>query len=578
MPIRILDHEMVSRIAAGEVIERPASVVKELVENSLDAGSTQISVETSGGGIGMIRVTDNGIGIPAGELELAFQRHATSKVNNPSDLESIGSLGFRGEALPSIAAVSRIEVVSCAEGETAGSYLTMKEGITEDTGSRGRSQGTTLTVRDLLRNVPARLKFLKSTSTENSHIANVVSQYALAYPGVKFTLTVDGRTSVRTPGTGSLSEAVLEIYGAETARGMLPVEGDGGAWKTDSTQFQVKVDGIVGSPSIIRANRNYMSFFVNRRWISSRTLSYAVEEAYHGMLMQGRHPVSVINITIPPGDVDVNIHPTKTEVKFRDDRPVFSAVQKAVRQAILQQAPVPVIEEVSPEYNRPSRQETSLFTSPTPSVHHSHSHTTPTPLSDEQFTPSKSLPALRPVGQVSGTYIIAEGPDGLYIIDQHAAHERILFEKIREQSTLRKVEIQGLLEPATFEVSPGQDEVLKTCYQELSEFGFAIEPFGDRSYLVRSVPAMLNGKNWPATLRELLDTVGAEKSNDWREQLGITFACHGAIKAGQVLTDEEMRELLRQLEQTSAPNTCPHGRPTIIRLTNAQLEREFRRT
>ena len=578
MPIRILDHEMVSRIAAGEVIERPASVVKELVENSLDAGSTQISVETSGGGIGMIRVTDNGIGIPAGELELAFQRHATSKVNNPSDLESIGSLGFRGEALPSIAAVSRIEVVSCAEGETAGSYLTMKEGITEDTGSRGRSQGTTLTVRDLLRNVPARLKFLKSTSTENSHIANVVSQYALAYPGVKFTLTVDGRTSVRTPGTGSLSEAVLEIYGAETARGMLPVEGEGGAWKTDSTQFQVKVDGIVGSPSISRANRNYMSFFVNRRWISSRTLSYAVEEAYHGMLMQGRHPVSVINITIPPGDVDVNIHPTKTEVKFRDDRPVFSAVQKAVRQAILQQAPVPVIEEVSPEYNRPSRQETSLFTSPTPSVHHSHSHTTPTPLSDEQFTPLKSLPALRPVGQVSGTYIIAEGPDGLYIIDQHAAHERILFEKIREQSTLRKVEIQGLLEPATFEVSPGQDEVLKTCYQELSEFGFAIEPFGDRSYLVRSVPAMLNGKNWPATLREPLDTVGAEKSNDWREQLGITFACHGAIKAGQVLTDEEMRELLRQLEQTSAPNTCPHGRPTIIRLTNAQLEREFRRT
>ena len=578
MPIRILDHEMISRIAAGEVIERPASVVKELVENSLDAGSTQISVESSGGGIGMIRVTDNGIGIPAGELELAFQRHATSKVNNPSDLESIGSLGFRGEALPSIAAVSRIEVVSCAEGETAGSYLTMKEGITEDTGSRGRSQGTTLTVRDLLRNVPARLNFLKSTSTENSHIANVVSQYALAYPGVKFTLAVDGRTSVRTPGTGSLSEAVLEIYGAETARGMLPVEGEGVPWKTDSTQSQIKVDGIVGSPNISRANRNYMSFFVNRRWISSRTLSYAVEEAYHGMLMQGRHPVSVINITIPPGDVDVNIHPTKTEVKFRDDRPVFSAVQKAVRQAILRQAPVPVIEEVSPEYNRPSRQETSLFTSTTPSVHHSHSHTTPTPLSDEQFTPLKSLPALRPVGQVSGTYIIAEGPDGLYIIDQHAAHERILFEKMREQSTLRKVEIQGLLEPATFEVSPGQDEVLKTCYADLSEFGFAIEPFGDRSYLVRSVPAMLNGKNWPATLRELLDTVGAEKSNDWREQLGITFACHGAIKAGQVLTDEEMRELLRQLEQTSAPNTCPHGRPTIIRLTNAQLEREFRRT
>ncbi|MBN2073985.1 MAG: DNA mismatch repair endonuclease MutL [Dehalococcoidales bacterium] len=578
MPIRILDHEMISRIAAGEVIERPASVVKELVENSLDAGSTQISVESSGGGIGMIRVTDNGIGIPSGELELAFQRHATSKVTNPSDLESIGSLGFRGEALPSIAAVSRIEVVTCAEGETAGSYLTMKEGITEESGSRGRSQGTTITIRDLLRNVPARLKFLKSTSTENSHIANVVSQYALAYPGVKFSLTVDGRTNVRTPGTGNLSEAILEIYGAETARGMIPVEGAGETWKTDSTQSQVRVDGMVGSPNINRANRNYMSFFVNRRWINSRTLSYAVEEAYHGMLMQGRHPVSVITITVSPGDVDVNIHPTKTEVKFKDDRPVFSAVQKAVRQAILQQSPVPVIEEVSPEYKRSSRQKPSLFTSLSSSVHHTRSQTTPAPLSDEQFTPSKLLPALRPVGQVSGTYIIAEGPDGLYIIDQHAAHERILFEKISEQSILRNVEVQGLLEPVTFEVSPGQDEVLKTCYADLSEFGFSIEPFGDRSYLVRSVPAMLNGKDWSATLRELLDTVGAGKGSDWREQLGISFACHGAIKAGQVLTDEEMRELLRQLEQTSAPNTCPHGRPTIIRLTNAQLEREFRRT
>jgi len=578
MPIRILDHEMVSRIAAGEVIERPASVVKELVENSLDAGSSQISIETSGGGIGMIRVTDNGIGIPAGELELAFQRHATSKVNNPADLEAIGSLGFRGEALPSIAAVSRVEIISCAEAETSGSYLTMKEGITEETGSRGRSQGTTITVRDLLRNVPARLKFLKSTSTENSHIANLVSQYALAYPGVKFTLTVDGRTNVRTPGTGSLSDAILEIYGAETARGMLPVSGGEEAWKTDPAQSQVRVDGMVGSPNINRANRNYMSFFVNRRWINSRVLSYAVEEAYHGMLMQGRHPVSVINITVLPGEVDVNIHPTKTEVKFRDDRPVFSAVQKAVRQAILQQSPVPVIEEVSPEYQGPSRQESSLFTTPSQVVHHARSQTTPAPLSDEQFTPLQSLPALRLVGQVSGTYIIAEGPEGLYIIDQHAAHERILFERIREQSTLRKVEIQGLLEPATFEVSPGQEEVLKTCYSELSEFGFAIEPFGDRSYLVRSVPVMLNGKDWSATLRELLDSIGVEEGSDWREQLGISFACHGAIKAGQVLTDEEMRELLRQLEQTSAPNTCPHGRPTIIRLTTAQLEREFRRT
>ena len=578
MPIKILDHEMVSRIAAGEVIERPASVVKELVENSLDAGSTQISIDTSGGGIGMIRVTDNGTGIPGDELELAFQRHATSKVNSPSDLEAISSLGFRGEALPSIAAVSQIEIISCTGDEMTGSYLTMKEGVTDETGSRGRSPGTTITVRNLLRNVPARLKFLKSTATENSHITNVVSQYALAHPEVKFTLTVDGRTNLRTPGTGTLSDTVLEIYGVETARGMLPVHGQVEAWKTDPAQSQVRVNGMVGSPTVSRSNRNYMSFFVNRRWINSRILSYAVEEAYHGMLMQGRHPVSVINITIPSGDVDVNIHPTKTEVKFKDDRPIFSAVQKAVREAILQQSPVPVIEEVSPGYNQPSRREASLFTSPLPPIHHAHNRASSLPLTDEQFTPSQSLPALRLVGQVSGTYIIAEGPEGLYIIDQHAAHERILFEKIYEESSLRKVEIQGLLEPVTFEVSPAQDEVLKTCHEDLSEFGFTIEPFGDRSCLIRSIPAMLNGKDWSATLRELLDSVGAEKEINWREQLGISFACHGAIKAGQVLTAEEMRELLRQLEKTHAPNTCPHGRPTIIRLTNTQLEREFRRT
>ncbi len=578
MPIRVLDHEMVSRIAAGEVIERPASVVKELVENSLDAGSTQISVETSGGGIGMIRVTDNGTGIPSDELELAFQRHATSKVSSPVDLESIGSLGFRGEALPSIAAVSKIEVVTCAEGETTGSFLLLNEGNTVDSGSRGRSQGTTITIRDLLRNVPARLKFLKSTSTENSHIANVVTQYALACPGVKFSLTVDSRNTLRTPGTGGLSDTVLEIYGAETARSMCKL-GDGeDGWKSDSAQSPVRVDGMVGSPSISRANRNYMSFFVNRRWINSRVLSYAVEEAYHGMLMQGRHPISVINITVPPGDVDVNIHPTKTEVKFRDDRPVFSAVQKAVRQAVLEQSPVPAIEEVSPDYGGKPSREQSLFSSPPQPVHHGTGQSATVPLSGERFTPSQSLPALRLVGQVAGTYIIGEGPEGLYIIDQHAAHERILFEQIRKQSRLHQVEVQGLLEPATLEVSPGQDEVLKTCYSELSEFGFTIEPFGDRSYLVRAVPVMLNGKDWSATLRELLDSTEAGKGADWREELAISFACHGAIKAGQVLTDEEMRELLRQLEQTAAPNTCPHGRPTIIRLSTSQLEKEFRRT
>ena len=577
MGIRVLDREMVARIAAGEVVERPASVVKELVENSLDAGAGRISVETSGGGVGMIRVTDDGSGIPAGELETAFQRHATSKIGTPEDLEAISTLGFRGEALPSIAAVSRIEVVTCTGDEAAGSYLALKEGNPVESGSRGRARGTTVTVRDLLRSVPARLKFLKSSSTENSHIAAVISQYALAYPEIGFTLTVEGRTTIRTPGTGRLSDAVTEIYGAETAGNMIDLGGNESGWSGGGTGPAVRVGGMAGSPGISRASRNYLSFFVNRRWITSRTLSYAVEEAYHGMLMQGRHPVAVIYITVPPGEVDVNIHPTKTEVRFRDERPVFSAVQKAVRRAVLEGAPVPSVEEITAAYSGADATAQTLFQPSRPAKAQPVSHPSRPLDTGEQFTPLQSLPALRLVGQVAGTYIIAEGPEGIYIIDQHAAHERILFEQIREQRLASRVDIQGMLEPVTLEVSPGQDEVLRDRYTDLAEFGFSLEPFGERSYLVRAVPVLLHEKDWQAVLRELLDSLAAEKSGDWRETVAISFSCHGAIKAGQSLSEDEMRELLRQLEKTAAPNTCPHGRPTIIRLGTGQLEREFRR-
>jgi DNA mismatch repair protein MutL len=574
MPIRVLEPEVVSRIAAGEVVERPASVVKELVENSLDAASSQISVEAKGGGVSLIRVTDNGVGIPAKELELAFQRYATSKINDLDDLTSISSLGFRGEALPSIAAVSQVDIVSCTAGEPTGNFISLKEGNIVNRGSRGRSQGTTVTVQNLLRNVPARLKFLKSPTTENSHIANMVSQYALAFPEVKFTLLIDGRTILRTSGNGKLMDSIIEVYGLEVARNMLELDSEDGGWEGDSSFSSLVVRGMVGSPGVNRANRNYLSFFVNRRWISNRLLSWAVEEAYHGLLMQGRHPVAVINISLPVEEVDVNVHPTKAEVKFQNERLVFGAVQKAVRRALIELAPVPGIEEVAVAYGAPAAPAQPLWTPPA-------ADRSPAELRSEratQPTPSLSLPALRLLGQLSGSYIIAEGPEGLYIIDQHAAHERILFEKIQQQSLQREVEVQGLLEPATLEVTPRQDEILKTHYEGLAEFGFSIEPFGDRTYLVRAIPALLHKKDWAGTLRELLDSLSAEDSVDWREKLAVSFACHGAVKAGQALTDEEMRELVRQLEQTATPNTCPHGRPTIIHLGSAQLEKEFRRT
>jgi DNA mismatch repair protein MutL len=554
MPIRVLDKELVVRIAAGEVVERPASVVKELLENSLDASSTQIAVEVRGGGVSFIRVTDDGVGIPPLEVELAFERYTTSKIGTLEDLERITSLGFRGEALPSIAAVAEVDMVTAAIGETVGAYISLEDGAIVSRRSQGRSQGTTVTVKNLFRNVPARLKFLKSPATENSHIANVVSQYALAFPEVKFTLLIDGRVVLRTPGSGQLIDSVVEVYGLEVAQNMLEL--------SSASASLPGVTGMVGSPKVSRSSRGYLSFFVNRRWITSRLLARAVEEAYHGLLMAGKYPVAIINVWLPTQEVDINIHPTKTEVKFQQEHVIFSTVQRAVRQALVEQVPVPKVEAATTVPPAAPRQ--ALWTSA------GVSHIMP-PAAPQ--TPAMSLPVLRVLGQLASSYIIAEGPDGLYLIDQHAAHERVLFEKI--QRSRQAVEVQALLEPVPLEVSPKQAEALKLHYQDLAEFGFSIEPFGDRTYLVRTVPALLYDRDWVGGLAELLDSV-ADKSS-WGERVAMSLACHSAVRAGEALTDDELRELVRQLEQTALPHTCPHGRPTMIHLSSGQLQKEFGR-
>ena len=565
MSIRVLDPQVVSRIAAGEVVERPASVVKELVENSLDAGASQISVEVRGGGVSLIRVMDNGSGIPAVDVELAFDRYATSKIGSLDDLEAISSLGFRGEALPSITAVAQVDIVTRATGEPVGTYLSWQDAEVVDRESQGRPQGTTVTVKNLFRKVPARLKFLKSPATENSHIANVVSRYALAFPEVKFALFIDGKASLRTPGSGRLIDSIIEVYGLEVARNMLAIEDEG--WEGE-TVLSLVVTGMVGSPAIGRSSRDYLSLFVNRRWTSSRLLAWAVEEAYHGLLMSGKHPVAVINISLSPKEVDVNIHPTKSEVKFQNEHAVFSAVQRAVRRTLIELTPVPKIEEVATAYGAPPvpRQELPLSVEAEGII-------TPPP-SLAPHTPAITLPALRILGQLSSSYIIAEGPDGLYLIDQHAAHERILFERLKDQRSRQEIEVQGLLQPITFEVSPRQEAVLKSRCEDLAQFGFSIEPFGERTFLVRAVPALLANRDWAEMVRELLDSEGG----DWGERIAISIACHGAVKAGQVLTDDEMRQLVRQLEQITMPHTCPHGRPTMIRLSLGQLRKEFGRS
>ncbi len=536
-------------------------------------GRRQISVEIRGGGVGLIRVTDNGSGIPSDEVALAFERHATSKISRPTDLQNIDSLGFRGEALPSIAAVSQVEMVTCADGETSGTFISLEGGAVTQKKSQSRSSGHHGHGEEPVPPGAGQVKVLEVGAHREQPCRQRGQPVRPGLPRGSFQSVGrrQGKSAAR-PGRASCSTAIIDVYGVEMAGKMLPVAGQDESWQGGPGRHRISnVSGMVGSPELGRAGRGYLSFFVNRRWVSSRLLSYAVEEAYQGLLMTGKHPVAVLDISLPPQDIDVNIHPAKSEVKFRNESEVFRAVQRAVRQALVAQMPVPRIEEVAAPYQAPARGGATLDAL-------RKVQRRPAPPDEVAPTLTASLPVLRVVGQVMNGYIVAEGPDGLYLIDQHAAHERVRFDKVKQQRAQRRPEVQGLLEPSTFEVTPRQDEILKSCYAELADFGFSLEPFGERTYLVRAVPAMVAGDDWPGMLRELLDALSGEVKSRWEEKIIASIACHGAVKSGQTLSDDEMRGLVRQLEQTANPHTCPHGRPTVIRLSTAQLEREFGRS
>ncbi|MFP3880045.1 MAG: DNA mismatch repair endonuclease MutL [Dehalococcoidia bacterium] len=555
MAIKVLESELVAKIAAGELVERAVSVVKELVENSLDAGATEIAIEAEGGGVELIRVSDNGEGIPAPELELAFERYATSKIGSVEDLERIVSLGFRGEALPSIAAVAEVEITTQSPSEVVGSYMCLKKGEVVRSESRARPRGTTLTVRRLFRYLPVRLKFLKSANTENKHIAHLVSQYSLAFPGVKFSLVLDGRSSLRTTGSDDLREVVSEIYGSGLAEKMLKVE---------HTDGSIRIGGLTSPPSIGRASRNYLSFFVNRRWVRSPLLSQATEEAYRSLLMEGQHPISMIDISLPSEEIDVNIHPAKAQIRFYREQAIFSSLKNAIEGAL---ARTPVASSRTVPFSV-----------------HSEQWEKPRMVMDSEPAfvvaqlPTIELPVLRILGQLANTFIIAEGPDGLYLIDQHAAHERILYDRISAQWLQKDVEVQGLLQPINIELSPREEVILRASKEFLAELGFGIEPFGNRSYLIRTIPALISRGNVVEIISALLDDLRSKEGPvPWEEEIVRSLACHGAIRGGQQLSNEEMRELVGQLEQTRQPRACPHGRPTMIHLSSHQLEKEFGR-
>ncbi len=601
MVIRILSDDLAAKIAAGEVIERPASVVKELIENSIDAGATDIRVQVQGGGQRLIRVADDGSGIAADEVVTALARHATSKIESADDLFRIRTLGFRGEALPSIASVARVTLITHAHGDESGSEIHVDGSRIVEHHPQGAPIGTTITVEDLFRHVPARLKFLKSPATEAGHIADLISAFALAYPALRLSLTVDGRAVFQSPGSGMQFDALVKVLGIQTARQMLavgePLDLAGAAQPPNPSSqpptpnFQplassVHVSGFVSPPSVNRSNRKQMLFFVNHRWIQDRALQRAVIEAFHTSLMVGRSPIVVLDVIVPPDAVDVNVHPTKSEVRFREPGIVFGAVQRAVRAVLVAHAPIPSIG-LSAPYGPgdfpPTPEQTQLAIDlhrpPLPSAGPAWHY----PESDSSAAISQGaprLPMLRVIGQIASTYIIAEGPDGLYLIDQHSAHERVLYEELSAQRVAAHIATQDLLDPAPVQLTLAQAGVLDANREALESVGFKIEPFGGQTVLLRAVPAAVKRGEPAPTFLAILDEMeqGEAPLEKTAEARLISSVCKSiAVKGGQVLSLEEMRELVRRLERTTSPRTCPHGRPTVIQLNVATLEREFGR-
>lgn len=595
MTIRLLSENVAARIAAGEVVERPASVIKELVENSLDAGAMRVEVASRGGGRDLMRVRDNGHGIATDEIELAFRRHATSKLQTAADLENIATLGFRGEALASIASVSRVTCITRHRDSAMGTRLQLAGGQVVAHSPIGRPQGTEILIEDLFFNVPARRKFLRSERTERRHIDAFLTRYAIAYPHIAFSVMHAGREALATSGNGAADEALTNVYGIDLGSHLLAIP-------PELTQERsVQVRGFVGPTTIHRANRGYITLFINGRWVQDLRLTYAIIQAYHTLLPVKRFPVAFVMVTIPAADVDVNVHPAKTEVRFRDADAAFRAIQRAVRSTVLEQAPTTAAWQV--EFESPSSpaatpsdtraQLAALTPASQITLPESPTRSTPQPRLSATTPPATSqtrgstltvsappkLPPLRIIGQASTMFIIAEGPDGLYLIDQHAAHERVLYEQMLSQWTQGQVSAQPLLEPQTVSLPLDAAGRLEGMLAQLHTLGLDVEAFGPGTFLVRAVPAILSHVAVDDLLADI--AMSRPERSPIREELEaaiIRRICKRiAVKAGQVLSPEEMARLIQDLEQTQNPRTCPHGRPTIIQISLEQLTRQFGR-
>lgn len=627
-----LDEAIANKIAAGEVVERPASVVKELVENAIDAGSTIIEVEVEEAGMQKIRVIDNGEGMERDDVVTAFERHATSKIRDENDLFRIETLGFRGEALPSIASVSRVELVT-STGNTAGTRLQIEGGNLVTIEPASSRKGTDITVSDLFYNTPARLKYVKSIHTELGKITDTMNRIAMGHPDIAFKLIHNGRVLLQTNGNGDIRQVLASIYGINTVKKMIPIEAE---------NLDFKIKGYIGLPELNRATRNYISIVVNGRFIKNYALANAIINGYHTLLMVGRYPICYIHIEMDPVLVDVNVHPAKLEVRLSKEKELGELITETIRQAfqkqtLIRKGSVPNREKTASEQmmfkldhvpkKRTDSYERSTLTKkervvaqdfmkqlisaddesqkhPLPDVEQPIPKNEPvqiretTPVQKTPPIPEKKdlqedmyesvlqksnesrIPPLYPIGQLHGTYILAENEDGLYIIDQHAAQERIKYEYYKEKIGEVSNELQELLIPMTLEF-PSDDFVkLQELLPELEKVGIFLEPFGLNTFIVRSHPYWFPEGEEEETIREMIDQVLQMKKVDihqLREDAAIMMSCKGSIKANQYLRADEIQQLLDTLRSTENPFSCPHGRPIIIHFSTKDLEKMFKR-
>ena len=589
--IKILSEDVVSKIAAGEVVERPVSVVKELLENSIDSGANVIHVIVTGGGLESITVVDNGCGIDPTEVSMAFTRFATSKIVTFDDLERIQSLGFRGEALYSISSVSELTVITRTSRDSFGTKAVVSNGEFVSNGTVASNRGTSITVSGLFKNFPARKKFLKSSMSESGRIRSLVQKYAMICPGIAFNLRLDKGRSFITSGSGDQRDVMGAIYGQEFASNMIMIPN----LKTDQDWIGPTVNGLIGIPSQNRANRSHINLFVNGRWVQSKTINYALEQAYRGFLPERRFPIGLIDISLPPDQIDVNVHPAKTELRFLNEDHIFGVVQKIARNCLLELAPIPTIKENTwysgatkseanyTGWDRLDSQLSSTFTIDSDNQNAQLSMGQvqyPAQMSNSyaEDSPSVILPILRVIGQLRNTYVVTEGPDGLYLIDQHAAHERIIFEELIERAKKQDQSLQTLMEPVVVDLNDIEIDLLNKNEELFRALGMDIELFGTSSYLIRTIPNVLSSADPTEALKEVLDVldegIGFET---WEEKAAYSVACHAAIRSGKKMSIHEMEILIRQLEKCKQPNTCPHGRPTTIRFSPEYLDNKFGR-